>query len=209
MKSHCPGAGSTPRRGGFLLVFFLFCMAFAGSAVAATVPQVASAVGRELDRQVAARFGQEECPAKGVSLCITTPVDSNDLESSNALARQVQEEIARWFVQAGYEVQEIRKGADILFEPSTGEQVLTRHERLLGSKSVSSTAIVAGTYTITPEHVRFNIRVVRTKSRDVLAMSTMSVVVNKEVAALINSSGGGSGGLGGTPIEPTVVTLLP
>ena len=191
--------------GGLVLLAALFA---AQTVLAASVPQAASAVGREIDRQVVERLGQGESPAQGVSLCITTPVDSNDLETSNPLARQMQEEVARWFVQAGYEVQEIRKGADVLFEPATGEMLLTRKEKMLGTTVVSSTALVAGTYTVTPKNVRFNIRLVRTSDREVIGMSTMTVPIDGEVGALLRSSGQG-GVVYGTPIEPTVITLLP
>ena len=191
--------------GGLLALAVLLS---AQAASAASVPQVASAIGRELDRQVVERLGQGDSPAQGVSLCVTTPVDNSDLETSNPLARQVQEEVARWFVQAGYEVQEIRKGADLLFEPATGETLLTRKENLLGTTVVGSTAIVAGTYTVTPKNVRFNIRLVRTSDREVIGMSTMTVPIDGEVAALVRTAGPG-GAAYGTPIEPTVVTLLP
>lgn len=189
---------------GAMLV--LAALLSAQTALAISVPQAASAIGRELDRQVVERLGQGDSPAQGVSLCITTPVDSNDLETSNPLARQMQEEVARWFVQAGYEVQEIRKGADLLFEPETGEMLLTRKENLLGTTVVGSTAIVAGTYTVTPKNVRFNIRLVRTADREVIGMSTMTVPIDGEVTALVPS---GQGVPFGIPIEPTVITLLP
>jgi hypothetical protein len=192
--------------GGLILLAALFAGQTALCAQNGSVPLAASAMGREIDRQVVERLGQMDSPAQGVSLCITTPVDNNDLEASNPLARQMQEELARWFVQAGYEVQEIRKGADLLFEPSTGEMLLTRKESMLGGKQVGSTAILAGTYTVTPKNVRFNIRMVRTSNREVIGMSTMTVPIDGEVAALVRS--GQAGGLG-MPIEPTVVTLLP
>ena len=113
-------------------------------------------------------------------------------------------------VQAGYDVQEIRKGAEILFEPTTGEMLLTRKELMLVTTVVNSTAIVAGTYTVTPKHVRFNIRLVRTADREVIGMSTMTVPVDGEIAALLRTPGGPGGGtVFGTPIEPTVITLLP
>lgn len=188
------------------LCFCLVALAMAAPLAVAgpTVPQIASAMGRELDRQVAERMGQPDTPAQGVSLFMTTPVDVNDLEASNPLARQVQEEIARWFVQAGYPVQEIRKGADLLFDPATGEMLLTRRSNLVGTESPASSAIVAGTYTVTPKSVRFNIRVVLTDSQEVIAMSTMTVPMSGEVASLVSVPG-----VFGTPIAPTVVTLLP
>lgn len=181
-------------------------LVIAPSGSAATVPQAASAIGNDLDRQAADRLGQES-PVCGLSLSVTTPVDLNSLEESNALARQMQEEIARWFVQAGYDVQEIRKGASVLFEPDQGELLLTRRQRLLGSTRISSTAIVSGTYTVTPKNVRFNIKIVATGNREVLAMSTMTVPINGEIAALLKVNR--RAGDGGALIEPTVVTQLP
>ena len=192
---------------GLLLgLAFMLC---ATHALAVTIPQAASAAGRELDRQVIARLEQSEAPARGVSLCITTPVDVNDLTASNPLARQMQEEIARWFVQAGYNVLEIRKGADILFEPATGEMLLTREDRLLGSRRVTSTAIITGTYTVALDHVRFNIRMVRTQNREILAMSTITLPLNREIGALAHEHHAATGRLGGSPIAPNVVTMLP
>lgn len=192
----------------FLAVSLVLLAAPQFRASAATVPQVASAMGREMDRQLSKRLGLGEGAVKGLSLCITTPTDINNLEASNPLARQMQEEIARWFVQAGYPVQEIRKGKQVLFEPYTGEMLLTREEDLLGSLKVTSQAIVTGTYTVTPDNVRFNINVVRTCNREVLAMSTLSVPMTREVAALVGGTASGSGWMG-MPIEPTVITLLP
>jgi hypothetical protein len=172
----------------------------------AFVPQIIAAMGRQLDRQVVARLHQEESPAQGVSLFMTTPVDVNDLESSNPLARQVQEELASWFAQAGYSVREIRKGADLLFSPGTGELLLTRRSNLVSEEQVGSGAIVAGTYIITPQHVRFNIRLILTGSQEVIAMTSMSIPVTGEVAALLSGDGSRRAG---APIAPTVVTLLP
>jgi hypothetical protein len=170
------------------------------------VPQIVAAMGRQLDRQVVARLHQTESPAQGVSLLMTTPVDLNDLESANPLARQVQEELASWFAQAGYSVREIRKGADLLFAPDTGELLLTRRSNLVSEEQADGGAIVAGTYTVTPQHVRFNIRLILTGSQEVLAMTSMSVPVTGEVAALLSGDGSRRAG---APIAPTVVTLLP
>jgi hypothetical protein len=170
------------------------------------VPQIVAAMGRQLDRQTVARLHQKASPAQGVSLFLTTPVDVNDLESSNPLARQIQEELASWFAQAGYSVREIRKGADLLFAPGTGELLLTRRNNLVSDEQVDSSALVAGTYTITPQHVRFNIRLILTGSREVLAMTSMSIPLTGEVAALLSDGGSRRAG---APIAPTVVTLLP
>lgn len=188
----------------------LFCLALflgATAAQAATVPQIASGMGRELDRQVVEHLGLGEAPAKGISLMITTPVNSNNLEEANPLARQLQEELARWFVQAGYKVREIRKSADIMFTEDTGEIILTRNPGLLNATTVGSGAVLTGTYTVTPNNVRFNIRLLQTASQQVLAMSTASVPITAELRPLLSLEGGGTGM--GAPIEPTVITRLP
>ena len=44
-------------------LFLLVAVLFAQTALAASVPQVASAIGREIDRQVVERLGQGESPA--------------------------------------------------------------------------------------------------------------------------------------------------
>jgi hypothetical protein len=163
-----------------------------------------------MDRQMGSRFGGEQGrgAAGTVSLSVTTPVNINDLDEANPLARQMQEETTRWFVQAGYDVQEIRKGADVLFEPLKGEQALTRREKLVGDRSIATDALLVGTYVVTPEHVRFNFRVVRTNGREILAASTVTLPMNREVAFLTRNAGAG-GVRVAAPIEPTVVTLLP
>lgn len=182
--------------------------AAASRSIEGIVPQAASAMGRQIDRQIAERLMQADTPALGVSLAVTVPVDVNDLDESNPLARQMAEELARWFVQAGYPVQEIRKGRMVLIEPGSGEKLLTRRDNLLADKNVASAAILAGTYSITSKNVRFNIRILQTATREVLGMSTVSVPLTSEVRSLLGGRGVAQGrdfaGVG-----PSVGTTLP
>lgn len=194
-----------------LTVLFSAAGAGASGSVEGTVPQAASAMARQIDRQIAGRLAQPEPPAVGVSLAVTVPVDVNDLDESNPLARQMAEELSRWFVQAGYNVQEIRKGRMILIEPGNGEKLLTRRDALLTQKNVESAAVMTGTYSVTNKNVRFNIRVLQTVSREVLGMATISVPLTAEVKSLLGRSPSGSGSNGGTlaGIAPSVGTVLP
>ena len=185
----------------------LLVFASAHVAFAATIPQAASAMGREMDRQMVERLGQGESPAQGVAMFVTTPVNVNNLEESNPLARQMQEELSRWFVQAGYDVQEIRQGANLLFEPETGELLLTRDNGLLGSEGADGPSVLTGTYVVTGRNVRFNIRLVHLSTRRVLAMSTMTVPINSETASMLVTPGKGIGS--GAIIQPSVITALP
>ncbi len=190
-----------------LLVGLAAPWAVASRSVEGTVPQAASAMGRQIDRQIADRLMQD-APALGITLAVTVPVDVNDLDASNPLARQMAEELARWFVQAGYSVQEIRKGRMVLSEPGNGEKLLTRRTNHLAKKNVESAAVMTGTYTVTNKNVRFNIRVLHTASLEVLGMSTVSVPLTSEVKSLLGLRGGYQGGnLVG--IAPSVGTTLP
>lgn len=193
-----------------LLVVFAAAQAAASGSVEGVVPQAASAMARQIDRQIVARLAQPEPPAVGVSLAVTVPVDVNDLDASNPLARQMAEELARWFVQAGYHVQEIRKGNTVLIEPGNGEKLLTRRDNLLDKNAVESAAVMAGTYSVTSKNVRFNIRVLQTATQDVLGMATISVPLTGEVKSLLggrNNPGGYGGAYAG--IAPSVGTMLP
>ena len=190
----------------WLLLLGTLMVCTAEMAWAITVPQFAAGAGRDLDRQMAQALGLGEPPVQGVSITVTTPVDINDLSVSNALARQMQEEISGWFTQAGYDVREIRKGGEVLFEEYNGERLLTRDAEKLPTRQVKSATIVTGTYTVTPRNVRFNFRVMETASQRVFAMSSVTVPITAETSSLVFGSGGGAGGI---PIEPTVVTRLP
>ena len=187
----------------FLLGYFLFGFLVTPVAHAASVPEIVSGACREMDRQMAARL-QQDSPVQGVSVILTTPVNIDDLSESNTLSKQVQEEMARWFTQAGYSVQEIRKGASLTFEPSAGELLLTRNLECLATTAPSAVAVALGTYTITARNIRYNLRLVQLNSQEVLAMSTVSVPITGEIAGLV-----GRDVVGGIPIEPTVVTRLP
>lgn len=180
----------------------------ASKSIEGTVPQAASAMARQIDRQIVERLGQVEAPAQGISLAVTVPVDINNLDESNPLARQMAEELARWFVQAGYHVQEIRKGRMVLIEPGNGEKILTRRDNHLANPSVESAAILTGTYTITSRNARFNIRILQTATRDVLGMATVSIPLTSEVKSLLGGNGSAHGrsfvGMG-----PSVGTMLP
>ncbi|MDL2271780.1 hypothetical protein LJC23_01965 [Desulfovibrio sp. OttesenSCG-928-I05] len=203
------------RRSGFAVALFALCMLSGGSALAAMsvegqVPQAASALARHIDRQLAARLGQPDSPARGVSLAVTVPVNVNNLEESNPLARQVAEELSRWFVQSGYSVQELRKGSDVLIDPEIGEILLTRRANILDRSPIHSAAVLMGTYTITSRHVRFNIKMMHSTSRDLLGMATVSVPITSEIRPLLGLRPGGGGNLQAmSGIEPSVRTTLP
>lgn len=189
--------------GAALLVCLTASRGIAARSIEGTVPQAASALARQMDRQMAERFMHGD----GVSLAVTVPVNINDLDESNPLARQMAEELARWFVQAGYNVQEIRKGRMLLTEPGNGEKLLTRRRDHLSEKEVRSTTILTGTYAVTNKNVRFSIRILHTATQDVLGMATVSVPITSEVKSMLGGRNGEYRAFMG--IGPSVGTTLP
>ncbi len=164
-------------------------------------PKAANLMASQMDAQVMQKgnagkgsANMQELPARqlelrnSITIMATVPVNINNLEVSNALARQMSEEISRWFVSAGYRVQEIRKGKEIVFQKKQGEMLLTRDTKQLAQRHVSSVAVLAGTYVVTPKQVRFTMRLLHTPSNEVIAMSTATVPITPDVRPLLKES---------------------
>lgn len=166
----------------------LALLASAVPALAGGVPETARDLAAELDAQIVERLQMVEGPAKGQALMITTPASLDDLEQSSPLARLFAEELAAWFVQAGYRVQDIRKGKTVLFAPKTGELLLTRDVQLLAENQVQSALILVGTFTETSRNVRFNIKLLHAPDNEVLAMGSRSIPMSPELAELASDA---------------------
>jgi hypothetical protein len=120
-----------------------------------------------------------------LSISCTVAVDLNNLENTSPVGRQISEEMARWFVQAGYRVREIRKGRDVHVDAKRGEMLLTRDVRKLLTTNVTTEAVLVGTYVVTPEQVRFAMRLLHVPSNDILAMATATVPVTEDLKPLL------------------------
>ena len=174
--------------------------AAAGMTTRGTVPIAADSMAEAMDKQILGHFGVEppgffsrkEQPyhplniRRNLSISCTVAVDLNNLENSSPVGRQISEEMARWFVQAGYKVKELRKGKDVLIDPKRGETLLTRDTRKLLSTNVTTEAVLAGTYIVTPEQVRFSMRLLHVPSNDILAMGTATVPITDDLRPLLH-----------------------
>jgi len=149
-------------------------------------PDVAMAVVEDLDRQLVPRLGMYTANnSRGLYwLVITTPANLSDLERASPLSRLFGQELASAFVARGYNVQEIRKASDIIFNRREGEFGLTRDVRALATRRATATLVVAGTYTMTPAGVRYNIEVVDARNNDIVAMSSRTLPMDATVGAL-------------------------
>ena len=208
-----------PRRLSFLfLVLAVLLMpmaAAAGMTTRGTVTIAADDMAAAMDKQILGHFGVEQPGLfskseqkhhplkirKALSISCTVAVDLNNLESTSPVGRQISEEMARWFVQAGYRVQEIRKGRDVRIDAQRGEMLLTRDVSKLLSTNVTTEAVLAGTYIVTPEQVRFSMRLLHVPSNDILAMATATVPITDDLKPLLHD-------MKETKVMPSVGTKL-
>ncbi|MDR1241841.1 MAG: hypothetical protein LBM00_03515 [Deltaproteobacteria bacterium] len=192
-----------------VLLPFALLMLHPLSARAMDMNEAAASMSREMDAQLALRFG---AAGKNISIIVTTPVDINNFEESCVIARQIQEYLSYWLVQAGYGVQEIRGGKAILFRKDTGELLLTRDRELIARKRVGSVLTLVGTYTLTSKTIIFNVRLIQTGGQEVYAMSSISIPVTKETRTMLNLGANASSSGSGhsyVSIEPSVYSRLP
>ncbi|MEG2173631.1 MAG: FlgO family outer membrane protein [Desulfovibrionaceae bacterium] len=190
-----------PRYIAFMLLLAALCMPIAAAAVG-NVPKAANDIAKQMDKQLMARYGAKSSNGneggvtigsssadystrQRISIMSTVPVSLNNLQVSSPLARQMVEEIARWMINAGYVFEEIRKGQDIQFSNPTGETLLTRDTARLASRTVTSAGVMVGTYVVSTEQVRFNIRILHTPSNEVLAMGTATVPITEDIRPLL------------------------
>ncbi|WP_051261857.1 FlgO family outer membrane protein [Desulfovibrio inopinatus] len=154
--------------------------------------QVAQSLARDLDSQIARRMLLGGDNSRGLYwVVVTVPVNLNDLTQTSPLGRLMAQEVGSALVQLGYNVQEIRKGSDIVFNPKQGEFILTRDVNQLLNRGATSTLVVAGTYTQTSQGVRFNMEVLNAWNNNVIAASSRTQAYTPAVASLIGDGGGG------------------
>ena len=180
-----------------LALGLLLPCAAAHTALAASVPSAADSIGKQIDKQMVQRYAakttddglsqsERESRMRARTIIMgTVAADLNDLNASCPLARQMTEEISRYLVSKGYRFQELRKGSYIRFHPETGEVLLTRNVRQLASRVGTSHAVLAGTYVVSADNVRFTMRLIHTTSNEVLAMGTATVPINDDVLPLL------------------------
>lgn len=195
-----------------VIILVLAALLFPLTAAAGTVPSAADRIARQLDEQLMMRYAsddsdmskkQRQALARSqIMIMGTTPANINNLQAASPLARQMTEEISRWLVNAGYRYQELRKGSYIRFDRGTGELILTREVRKLTSTRGTGQAILAGTYVVSGEQVRFSMSLIHTTSNEVLAKCTATVPITDDLLPLLEDQPLGSGKV------PTVYTRL-
>lgn len=151
-----------------------------------TVPDAAKVMANDIDEQMMRRAGEKEFNRLGISLAITVPVHLSNFEETNALARQMSEELSGRLAALGYGLVEIRKAQSIQIAPRTGETILTRDTSKLAAVSANAMGILTGTYVISKKNVRFNMKIVSTVNNTVFAMSNATVPITADIVDMLS-----------------------
>ncbi|MBF0480388.1 MAG: hypothetical protein HQK81_02525 [Desulfovibrionaceae bacterium] len=161
--------------------------------------QMAKEIVRELDGQIAPRMGIAG-NRNAYNVAVTVPANLHSLDKSSALARVMAQEIASNLVALGYNVQEMRKGREILFDRTQGALYLTGNVRGLARPDVAATLVVVGSFSPAPGGTRFSIECLDARNNNTVAMASRTVSAGPGAD---DSFGGARPGNG---LTPSVVT---
>jgi hypothetical protein len=167
------------------------------------VPRTANNIGEQMDAQIMRLLGPGGFARDTVSISCTVPVLLDDLKTSSPLSRQMSEEMARFFMEQGYVVDDLRMGDEVVMTDEKGEFILTRDVNKLFNRDVSTQLLLVGTYVYTEKSVRFNLRLVHIPGKQIVAMSAGSVPLTDELVPMV------ADGTPPPPLAPSVQTKLP
>lgn len=143
-------------------------------------------LGEEVAQQLARNFHHGR--ATGMSLMLTTMVEVDNLYETSRFGRTFTESLATRLFRHGFGVVEIRKAGEVLVKNNSGELMLTRDARLL-AKEQRVHGIVVGTYSLTPQTVILNVRILDAASQDVLSVAGVEIQRSGNINHLLAASG--------------------
>lgn len=145
-------------------------------------------LGEEVAQQLAQNFHHGR--ATGMSLMLTTMVEVDDLYATSRFGRTFTESLATRLFRHGFGVVEIRKASEVLVKSHSGELMLSRDAKLL-AKEQRVHGIVVGTYSLTPQSVIVNVRILDAASQDVLSVAGVEIQRSANINHLLAASAAG------------------
>lgn len=133
-----------------------------------------------LDKQLQKKYGTA---VRYIPMIVTTPVNLNNFSQTNALARQVGQEVITQLVKREYRVEEIRHAKEITSFVDIGEFILSRGTVVNATYTIGF--VVAGTYTTTGTGVRFTAEVININDSSIAAMESATFTFTKEIETLL------------------------
>ncbi len=145
----------------------------------------AQSIANEMDRQIKKTYINHDFTKKDLTIISTVAVDINDMKKTNALARQMSEEVTTALAKMGYPLLEIRKAEDIVMIEKEGEFVLTRDLQELASTNALGVAVLTGTYLMTKKDMRYSMSLLNLPSNKVLAKASAYVDLDEEMLMMV------------------------
>ncbi len=147
--------------------------------------RAAKSIANDMNKQLKKSVINHDFKIQDLSIISTVAVDINDMKKTNALARQMSEEITTAFATMGYPLLEIRKAEDIVMIEKEGEFVLTRDIKELASTNALGIAVLTGTYLMTKEDMRYSMTLLHVPSNKVLAKASAKVALDEEMQMMV------------------------
>lgn len=119
-----------------------------------------------------------------MSVVITTFVDLNDLARTSVFGRMVAEKMIDEMNRLGFTVVELRRAQDIFVKKDGGEFILSRDVEAI-SKTTSASALLAGTYVVTPKTILINARLMDIKSPKVISTVSLELLKTAEIESML------------------------
>ena len=139
-------------------------------------------LGEELAVQLST--GMRQPLGGGGRLILATMVNLDDLYGTSRFGRTLTESLATRLFRHGFGVIEVRKAADLLVKGKTGELILSRDTKLLAGQH-DAVAVVTGTYSLTPETVIVNARLIDAGSNNVLSVAGLEIQRSRAINAML------------------------
>jgi TolB-like protein len=115
---------------------------------------------------------------------VTTFVNLDDLYTSSTFGRMVAEQLMSELTMRGFDVVELRHSEALQFLDSSGEFALSRDVRVVRPERNLS-AVVVGTYVVSPDRVYVNARLVDPSSSLILSAGSVEMSKTREMAKLL------------------------
>lgn len=115
---------------------------------------------------------------------VTTLVNIDDLYTTSTFGRMFSEQLISELAMMGYDVVELRHSDALQFMNTAGEFALSRDTAAV-KPARDLGGVVAGTYTVSPERVYVNVRLIDPKSSMILSAGSVEMEKTKELSRML------------------------
>ncbi len=169
-----------------LLCLSAACQPRTGGTVSVMSPDFFG-IGENLARQLAMNHRDQSLADE--RLLMTTMVPLERLDQTSDFGRVLTESLATQLFHHGAEIIETRRLEELVIAPRKGELMLSRRAADLAANH-QATAVVAGTYTLTPQTVIINVRLLDAATDGVLSVAGLELQRSPAVNALLRANTG-------------------